>query len=123
MAFETVIGDLQREDLIDANKILESLLDPKNIDMKTHIISPVTFAILESVVMSLENLLTEVNSNTKVKLPLTKKLLKDLIYKLKLFLVSWNRQGRIEVTKTLQSIRQEGSGERSFFQKLLGTGK
>ena len=123
MAFETVLGDLQREDLIDANKILESLLNPKNIDMKTHIISPVTFAILESVVNNLEKLLTEVTAQRQIRLPLTKKLLEDLILKLKLFLVSWNRQSRVEVTKTLQSIRQEGSSERSFFQKLLGTGK
>lgn len=123
MAFETVLGDLQREDLIDANKILENLLNPRNIDMKTHIISPITFAILETVVMNLENLLTEIKAEIKLKLPMLKKLLKDMITKLKQFLVSWNRQSRVEITKTLQSIRQEGSGDRSFFQKLLGTGK
>lgn len=123
MAFETVLGELQREDIIDANKILESLLNPKNIDMKTHIISPVTFAVLESVVNNLEKLLTEVDAQRQIKLPLTKKILNDLVLKLKLFLVSWNRQSRIEVTKTLQSIREEGSGERSFFQRMLGTGK
>lgn len=122
MAFETVLSDLQKEETIDANKILESLLNPKNIDMKTHIMSPVTFAILESVVNNLENLLTEVNQQ-KLKLPITKKVLKDLIEKLKTFLVSWNRLSREEITKTLQSLRQEGMQDRSLYQKLLGMGK
>ena len=122
MAFETVLGDLQKDEMIDANKILESLLNPKNIDMKTHIISPVTFAILESVVKNLENLLTQTGKQ-KIKLPLTTKLLKDMIKQLKMFMVSWNRLSRDEVTKILQSLRQEGMQDRSFYQKLLGMGK
>ena len=122
MAFETTLGELQKEDTIDANKILESLLNPKNIDMKTHIVSPITFAILESVVNNLENLLTEVNQQ-KLKLPMTKKVLRDLIKQLKLFLVSWNRLSREEITKTLQSLRQEGMQERSLYQRLIGMGK
>ena len=122
MAFETELGDLLRQDVVDANKILQNLLNPKNIDMKTHIISPITFAILESVVMNLENLLTDVKSQ-KIKLPLTTKLLKDMIKKIKLFLVSWNRLSREEITKTLQSQRQEGTTERSFYQRLLGMNK
>lgn len=122
MAFETVLSDLQKEETIDANKILESLLNPKNIDMKTHITSPVTFAILESIVKNLENLLTETGKQ-KIKLPLTKALLKDMVIKLKMFLVSWNRLSREEVTKTLQSLRSEGVQDRSLYQKLLGLGK
>jgi len=122
MAFETELGELMRQDTLDANKILDNLLNPKNIDMKTHIISPITFAILESVIINLENLLTDVNSQ-KMKLPLAKKLLKDMINKLKFFLVSWNRLSREEITKTLQSQRQEGTTERSFYQRLLGMGK
>ena len=122
MAFETVLSDLQKEETIDANKILESLLNPKNIDMKTHIISPVTFAILESIVKNLENLLTQTGKQ-KIKLPLTTKLLKDMIKQLKMFMVSWNRLSRDEVTKTLQSLRQEGMQDRSLYQKLLGMGK
>ena len=122
MAFETVLSDLQKDETIDANKILESLLNPKNIDMKTHIISPITFAILESVVKNLENLLTQTGKQ-KIKLPLTTKLLKDMIKQLKMFMVSWNRLSRDEITKTLQSLRQEGMQDRSFYQKLLGMGK
>lgn len=122
MALETQIGDLFKEETIDANKILDSLLDPKDIDMKTHIISPVTFAILESVVMNIENLLTQINQQ-KLKLPLTKKLLNDIIKKLKMFFVSWERQSRKEVTETLKSLRQEGTAERSLYQKLLGLNK
>ena len=122
MAFETVLSELQKEDTIDANKILESLLNPKNIDMKTHIVSPVTFAILESVVNNLESLLTQTGKQ-KLKLPLTKKLLRDMIKQLKMFLVSWNRLSREEVTKTLQSLRQEGMQDRSLYQRLLGMDK
>ena len=122
MAFEQVLGDLQREESADANKILESLLSSKNIDMKTHIINPVTFAILEGIIVTLEDLLTEINKK-KLKLPLTKRLLKTVLFQIKKFMVSWNRQGRKEITETLQSIRQEGATERSFFQKMTGLGK
>jgi len=123
MAFELALGDLQKDDELTANKILETLLNPKNINMKTHILTPVTFAILESIIMNLESLLTEINKEKKVKLPLTTKILKDTIVYLKQFMVSWNRLSREEITKTLQSIRQEGSGERSFWQKMIGTNK
>lgn len=122
MALETQLGELFKEEIIDANKILDSLLSPKNIDMKTHIMSPITFAILESVVYNFESLLSELGSQ-KIKLPLTKKVLEKIIQKIKLFMVSWNRLSREEITKTLQSIRQEGATERSFYQKLLGMGK
>ncbi|MBY8981651.1 MAG: hypothetical protein KGD57_01770 [Candidatus Lokiarchaeota archaeon] len=122
MAFEQVLGDLQKEESADANKILESLLSSKNIDMKTHIINPVTFAILEGIIVTVEDLLTEINQQ-KLKLPLTKKLLKTVLFQIKKFMVSWNRQGRKEITETLQSIRQEGATERSFFQKMTGIGK
>ena len=122
MAFEQVLGDLQKEESADANKILESLLSSKNIDMKTHIINPVTFAILEGIIVTVEDLLTEINQQ-KLKLPLTKKLLKTVLFQIKKFMVSWNRQGRKEITETLQSIRQEGATERSFFQKMTGLGK
>lgn len=122
MAFENVLGDLKKDDDVNATQILNSLLNPKNIDMKTHIISPVTFAILEGIVSDIENLLQEVNSSG-LKLPRTKKLLLKVVKQIKVFMVSWNRLSRIEVTKTLQSIREEGSTDRSFFQKLLGTGK
>ena len=122
MAFDQILGDMQKEDTTDANKILESLLSPKNIDMKTHILNPVTFAILESVINSIEDLLTEINQQ-KLKLPLTKKMLKSVLLQIKKFMVSWNRLSRQEITETLQSIRQEGATERSFFQKLIGSGK
>ena len=122
MAFENVLGELQIQEDTSANKILDSLLNPKNIDMKTHIISPITFAIMEGIINNIEGLLTSLDEQ-KVKLPMTKKLLKGIVIKLKLFMVSWNRMSRDEITKTLQSIRQEGATERSFFQKMLGTGK
>lgn len=122
MAFENVLGELQIQEDTSANKILDSLLNPKNIDMKTHIISPITFAIMEGIINNIEGLLTDMHKQ-KIKLPMTTKLLKDIVKKLKQFMVSWNRLSREEITATLQSIRQEGATERSFFQKMLGTGK
>ena len=122
MAVETVLADLEKEQTVDNAQILNSLLDPNNIDMKTHIMSPITFAMLEAVINNLQNLLLKIKTQ-KIKLPITKKLLEDMIRQLKKLLVSWNRLGRIEITKTLQSLRQEGMQERSFYQKLLGIGK
>jgi len=120
MAFENVLGELQIQEDTSANKILDSLLNPKNIDMKTHIISPITFAIMEGIINNIEGLLSSIK---KLKLPMYKKVLREVVKKLKQFMVSWNRMSRDEITKTLQSIRQEGATERSFFQKMLGTGK
>lgn len=118
MAVETKLEELMREDTLDANKILSELLDPKNIDMKTHIQDPVTFAILESIVNNLEELLS-LAEKTKVKLPLTKKVLKDIISQLKKLLVSYKRLGRIEVTETLQKAKEQETS-RSLFDKLAG---
>jgi len=123
MAFESVLGDLKKSDDIDAVQILNSLINPKNIDMKTHIISPIAFAIFEAIQKDIENLLTEIGKDKKLKLPRTVKLLKNLDTQIKLFMVSWNRQSRNEITQTLQSIREEGATDRSFFQKLTGTGR
>lgn len=123
MAFESVLGDLKKSDDVDAVQILNSLLNPKNIDMKTHIISPIAFAIFEAILKDIENLLTEIGKDKKLKLPRTVKLLKNLDNQIKMFMVSWNRQSRNEITSTLQSIREEGATDRSFFQKLTGTGR
>ena len=121
MAFEGQISDLMREDTIDANKILDNLLDPKNIDMKTDINDPITFAILESLVAHFEELLSGFEKK-KIDLPITKKLLKDMILYLKKFLISWERKSRIEITETLKANKEQESGAKSFFQKLSGFG-
>lgn len=123
MAFENVLGDLKKDDDVDANQILNSLLNPKNIDMKTHIISPIAFAVFEAIQKDIESLLTEIGKDKNLKLPRTKKLLKNLDTQIKKFMVSWNRKSRDEITSTLQSIREEGATERSFFQRLTGTGR
>lgn len=117
MALETKLEELIREDDLDANKILHELLSKEGIDLKTHITDPVTFAMLEAVVMNLEELFSVAK---KCKLPLTKKILKDMIDQLKKFLVSWNRLSRKEITETLQKTKEEDSGTRSLFQKLAG---
>lgn len=119
MAFETTLGELMRQDTIDANKILSELLSEKNIDMKTHILTPIEFAILESTVNNLESMLFE----TKGKLPITTKLLRDIIRQLKKFMVSWQRLSRKEITETLQAAKQQEVAQRSLFGRLTGMEK
>lgn len=120
MAFEGQISDLMREDTIDSNKILNDLLDPKNIDMKTDIADPITFAILDVLVDLIEDFFSQTKN---VKLPKTKKLLKDIVKKIKLFMVSWKRQSRIEITETLKANKEVESGAKSLFQKIAGFGQ
>jgi len=120
MAFESTLERLFRGETIDANKILHELLSEKGLDMKTHISDPITFAILESIINQIEDLLSETKG---LKLPYTKKFLKDMIKQLKKFLVSWNRLSRREVAEILKATKEEGSEARSFFQKLTGMGK
>ena len=122
MAMETQLDNLLREDSLDANKILSLLLDPDNIDMKTHVCDPITFAVLESIVNQFEDMVTGLEKQ-KLKLPITKKMLKDIIVLLKKFLVSWDRQSRIEITETLKAIKEEGTGAKSLFQTIAGLGK
>lgn len=122
MALETALGELIKEDQIDANKILHELLDQKNIDMKTHINDPITFAILESFIYIINDMLKDIKKSG-TRLPITEKFLKSFLAQLKKFLVSWDRQSRKEITETLQAIKQENSNERSLFQRLTGFGR
>lgn len=122
MAFETSLGELLKEDTIDANKILHELLDYRNIDTKTHIADPITFAMLEAVIVEFDNMIFTLKGS-KYKCPDTEKFLKTFVTQLKKFLVSWDRLGRKEITETLRANREEESGTRSLFQRLAGMGK
>lgn len=121
MAMETQISELMKEDTMNTTKILSDLLNPKHINMKTDITDPITFSLLEAIVNQLEDMLNGIKDNTKkqkLKLSITKKMLKETIKYLKEFLVSWDRKSRTEITETLKSTREEGSGARSLFQKM-----
>jgi len=121
MAIEQSLGDLINEnETANVLSILESLLNPENIDMKTHIISPVSFAVFEAIISDFDLLVCDIDKNCVYRLTMTKSLLETTRDKLKMFLISWNRESRKEITETLKSIREEGSGERSFFQRILG---
>lgn len=122
MALDLKLGDLEYDEDTTTNKILESLINDKNIDLKTHIINPVVFATLNTIIYNIENLLTEMTTN-KLKLPKTKKFLEDFIFTLKKFMISWNRLSRNEITTTLQSIRNEEQSTRSFAERLMGLGR
>ena len=120
MAFESTLEPLFKEEILDTAKILNQMLNPKNINMKTHIQAPVTFAILGSFIKNFQQLLSGVK---KSKYPLTYRILNDFIKELKEYLVSWNRLDRTEIKEILQATKAEESGARSIFQKLAGLGK
>lgn len=115
MSFEVALEDLVKEEELTGNKILSDLLNEKGIDLKTHICSPVDFAILNAVVDNLEPLLF---TKSKKKCNLEK----DIIIYLKKFLISWNRMSRKEITDTLKATKEQEIGDRSLFQKLAGLG-
>ena len=116
MALDRAFGDFLGEEGVGAGKILSDLLNDKNIDTKTHIVSPVTFAILESVV----DYLSEVQIFAKKKgLKETSKFLDNFIFKLKKFLVSWQRLSRKEITETLARVTEQQTAK-SLTSRLLG---
>lgn len=117
MALDRLGYDLMQEETISAEKILSELLSDKNIDMKTHVLSPVEFAMFESVIEYVDDLLIFSQKNG---LKRTTKLLKTMSKKLKMFLVSWNRLSRTEITNTLAGRIHEEQANRTLTQRLLG---
>lgn len=124
MAFDVALGELQVNtgSMLDANKILDNLINPKNIDLKTHIQNPILWSIFESIVDNIDALLKKVGQ-VKLRLPKFKKMLKSLKTKIKRFMISWNRMSRLEITDTLKSIRNEEKASRTFAERLLGLNK
>lgn len=122
MAVEVAFGELIPEDIDGQFKILSDMLDPKNIDMKTEIHNPVTFAILESICINIEKLVGKIN-NLDVKLPRFKAVLDKIIEKIKTLMVSYARKSRGEIKEILQGIRNEVQASRTFMDRLLNTGR
>lgn len=119
MSFEALFPELMRSTgSVDANAILRDLLDDKNIDTKTHILTPVEMAILDAYV----DYITDMIVFCKTKgLRRTAKFLSKFLIQFKKYMVSWKRLSRTEVTNTLSAIQQRETGT-SFVSKLLGMG-
>lgn len=117
MALERLgYGLLPEEEETGQFKILNELLNDKNIDMITEIMSPVDFALFDSIIEELEDVAF---TATTQKLENTAKFLKTFSTKIKKFMVSYKRQSRSETYNTLADARREKSS-RSWQQKLLG---
>lgn len=119
MSLERVTRELFPEEDITTEKILSELLSNKNINLKTHIISPIEFAILEAYITQIK---IEMLFAKKHGYKQTTAFLEDFILRLKEFMVSWKRMSREEVISALAEIRKEKTG-RTFSEKLLGLGK
>lgn len=120
MALERLgYGLLPEEEEIGNVKILNDLLNEKDIDMKTEILSPIEFALLDAIIEQLKE-----TSFTCMKngLESTSKFLNTFSLKIKKFMVSYKRQSRTETYSTLAEARREKSA-RSWSQKLLGINK
>jgi hypothetical protein len=120
MALERLgYGLIPEEDEAGNIKILNDLLTDVNIDLKTEILAPVEFALLDAIIEQLEDMRF---TATKGKLTYTAKTLKTLSLKIKSFMYSYKRQSRGETYNTLAEARKEKSA-RTWSQKLLGMNK
>jgi len=130
MAFEGDLEELQKEETINADKILNEYFNPKNIGLKTEINAPSEFTTLEVIAIYFNDLINFGVTKTKRgkikykhKFKKVPKTLQNWIDKFKVNMVSHNRKSRLEVADVLKAIKQRESGERSILDKLTGMNK
>jgi len=130
MAFEVDLEELQREEQINADKILNEYFNPKNIGLKTEINAPSEFTTLEVIAKHFNDLINFGAIKTKSgkikykhKFKKVPKTLQDWIDMFKVNMVSHNRKSRLEVADVLKAMKQQENSERSLIQKLTGMGK
>jgi len=119
MALETFGRELFSDEEVSAEKILSQLLSNKNINLKTHILSPVEMAILESYIDEIDKQRVFAKEHGYKQ---TARFLKNFTLKFKEFMVSWKRLSREEIISALAEIRKEKTG-RNFAERLLGMGR
>ena len=121
MAFEVDLEELQKQETIDANKILNEYFNPKNINLKTEINAPVEFTMLDVIRINFNPLISfgEKTKNFKG----CKKTLKDFLDLYKEYMVSHARKSRLEVGDVLKAMKQQETGARSLLDKLTGMNK
>lgn len=130
LAFEVDLEELQKEETINADKILNEYFNPKNIGLKTEINSPSEFTTLEVIAKNFNDL---INFNIIITKGGRKKykhnlkgvadVLQNWIDLFKVNMVSHNRKSRDEVSRVLIAMKQQQNTERSLLQKLTGMGK
>lgn len=121
MSFEqSLLNLVQNQDILDNAKILSELQNPKNINMKTHIVSPVEFALLDALISFLKNSIEILKKKRQLKKFV--KFLEDFVKALKELLVSWNRQSRKEITETISGQINKQNVSRTAIERLIGVG-
>lgn len=132
MAYEIDLEELQKEQTIDANRILNEYFSPENISLKTEINAPSEFTTLE-VISDKKTFNYLINYGAKksksgkifykhkfVKVP---ELLQSWIDKYKVNMVTYGRKSRLEVAKVLMAMKEQEKESRGLLQKLTGMGK
>jgi len=130
MAFEVDLEELQKEETINADKILNEYFNPKNIGLKTEINAPSEFTTLEVIAQHFNDLINFGATKTKRGKPKYKHNFKNVPKTLQLWIdmfkvnmVSHNRKSRLEVADVLKAMKQQENNERSLVQKLTGMGR
>lgn len=121
MAFEVDLEELQKEEIIDANKILNEYFNPKNINLKTEINAPVEFTTLDVISQNFNGFVNFGDSKKNFKR--CKKTLKNFLDLYKEYMVSHRRKSRLEVGDVLKAMKEQQQQSRSLLQKLTGMGK
>lgn len=121
MAFEVDLEDLQKEESIDANRILNEYFNGKNINLKTQIDAPTEFTTLDTIIKNFNRLISFGESKRRFKE--TPKTLNLWIKLFKEYMVSNKRASRLEVAKVLIAMKEQEQSSRSILQRLTGMGK
>jgi len=132
MAYEVDLDELQKTEIIDANKILHEFFSPENISLKTEINTPSEFTTLETIsnvkiFNYLINFGTKRNKKGKIKYKhkfvKVPELLHNWIDYYKVNMVTYGRKSRLEVADVLKAIKEQEKESRGLLQKLTGMGK
>lgn len=121
MAFEVDLEELQKEEIIDANKILNEYFNPKNINLKTEINAPVEFTLLNVITKNFNDLINF--GNVKKDFKFCKRTLNDFLDLYKQYMISHTRKSRSEVADVLKAMKEQQSQARGLIDKLTGMGK
>lgn len=122
MAFEVDLEELQKEELVDANKILNEYFNMKNINLKTQIDAPSEFTTLDTIVKNF-NMLINFGEKQKHKFKETPKTLSYWMAKFKEYMVSQSRKSRLEVADVLKAMKEQETQSRSILERLTGMGR
>ena len=132
MAFEVDLEELQKQEIVDANKILHEFFSPENISLKTEINAPSEFTTLELIANTkifnyLMNFGAKRTKRGKIilkhKFKRVPDLLQNWIDKYKVNMVTYGRKSRLEVADVLKAMKEQEKEGRGLIQRLTGMGK